>query len=227
MDSDVLPLSNLDYLFEAMDRHVLQNNLAFLGKREPANGGSFVLSPRGGALKVAHDLIARKERSAWNEAVGWGVDAASTPQFQYPTTKVGDRASWEFFGADGDQGLLYYWMKFVERDASFVSTVGTVWHWGPKTNRSRALHRLPPTLLTADSDPDLLPTFLGKVASAEDSIKAAGIDIPPGICFEKHKFCVGQRRPRRDFFHFTGSRKPWGAFSPLLLRWLPRVIRQP
>jgi hypothetical protein len=217
MDSDVLPLANLDYLFEAMDRRVLRCNVAFMGKREPANGGAFVLSPRSGALRLVHDLIVRKEHSEWNESVGWGVDASTTPEFKYPTTKVGDRASWDFFGADGDQGLLYYWMKFVERDVSFVSTVGTASHWGPKSNSTRALSGLPPPLLTSDSDPQLLPTFLGKVPSVENAIKAAGIDIPPGICFEKHKFCVGQRRPRRDFFHFTGSRKPWGAFFNALL----------
>jgi hypothetical protein len=215
MDSDVLPLANLDYLFEAMDQHVLRRNVAFMGKREPANGGSFVLSPRSGALRLVHDLIVRKEHSEWNETVGWGVDAISTAEFKYPTTTtVGDRASWEFFGADGDQGLLYYWMKFVERDATFVSTVGTAWHWGStSSNSTRAVSILPPPLLTSDSDPHLLPTFLGKVPSVENAIKAAGIDVPPGICFEKHKFCVGQRRPRRDFFHFTGSRKPWGAFA--------------
>jgi hypothetical protein len=215
MDSDVLPLANLDYLFEAMDTQVLRRNVAFMGKREPANGGSFVVSPRNGALRLVHDLIVRKEHSEWNETVGWGVDAISTPEFTYPTTttKVGERASWEFFGADGDQGLLYYWMKFVERDVSFVSTVGTAWHWGPTSNSTRALIGLPPPVLTSDSDPHLLPAFLGKVPSVEKAIQAAGIEIPPGICFEKHKFCVGQRRPRRDFFHFTGSRKPWGAFA--------------
>jgi hypothetical protein len=219
LDSDVLPLANLDYLFLAMDRHVLRRNVAFMGKREPANGGSFVLSPRSGALRLVHDLIVRKERAEWNETVGWGVDAISTPEFKYPTTTtVGERASWDFFGADGDQGLLYYWMKFVERDVSFVSTVGTASHWGSKTNSTRAPTGLPPPLLTSDSDPQLLPTFLGKVPSVQKAIQAAGIDVPPGICFEKHKFCVGQRRPRRDFFHFTGSRKPWGAFALLRLR---------
>jgi hypothetical protein len=210
MDSDVLPLANLDYLFDAIDHRVLRHNVAFLGKREPANGGSFILSPRSGALRLVHDIIARKERTVWNDTVGWGVDASSTPQFTYPTSKLGDRTSWDFFGADGDQGLLYYWMKFVEQDVSFVSTVGTVWHWG--RSESDQVH-IPPPVLSSESDPQLLPTFLGKVPSAENAIKAAGIDLPPSICFEKHKFCVGQRRPRRDFFHFTGSRKPWGALE--------------
>lgn len=189
LDSDLLPLSNLDYLFDLIDDGVLRQNVAFVGKAEPANGGSFLLTPRLGALPEIHQLIWNKEHTPWNVTMGWGHEMI--PPDRYVTSSLGERHLWDFFGSDGDQGLLYYWIKYVEKDASFIWNNGRIEHWGIGKEEEEA-------------DQQSKVVFLGSHKNAFQNLT-----LPESICFDGASWCAGQRRPRRDFFHFTGDRKPW------------------
>jgi hypothetical protein len=105
LDADILPLSNLDFMFDLMDRGILRKNVCFFTTRTvPMNGGTFILSPFPGALREIDDIIQKKEHSVWNETIG-------------------------FYAADGDQGLLPYWTKYHQKDVSIIRFDGVIEHW--------------------------------------------------------------------------------------------------
>jgi len=112
LDSDVVPLLSLDYLFEYSDRlGVLQENVVVQGPNDPANGGTFMVAPRRGDLQRIGAILRRKERRVRETQqfdrdghLGWGCRLREW---------VGTRKSgqgWTFFAADGDQGKFWkYW----------------------------------------------------------------------------------------------------------------------
>lgn len=59
IDGDVMPLNNMDYLFELSDgpNAVLKPNVVLAGSTEPANGGFFMFQPNNTAYKEMRQLM--------------------------------------------------------------------------------------------------------------------------------------------------------------------------
>lgn len=187
LDADIVLFGSLDYLFELSVGGVLKENVVIAGHSEPANGGFFMLAPKTDSHQRIMGIIRDKEaRGAllpyphFDTKLGWGHE------FLNDTWKLinGKKSQlWDFHGGFADQGLLYYWVKYVEKSVSVVERQ-TVFNWGEN-------------ITTND-------VFL------ESRIDLVDIEnrAQPRTCWNvmRGKACLP---PHRDYFHFTGKKKPW------------------
>lgn len=203
MDSDILPLTNLDYLFHLSDPEeksmptILRPNIMQATMAEPSNGGFFVMRPFPGAYERLQAVIERQKIEGqslkyphFNLRRGWGH---SFIKFNDNWQAIKEsRTTWKFHGAFVDQGLLYYFFKYYLQDASAI--VGNrVMNWLP----GEELHvpRLDDSLVEGT----LLQFSSGPSYSFEKSC------LSP----ERHTWDFNCYPPYRDVFHYKGTNKPW------------------
>ena len=113
MDADVMPLTNLDYLFHLSDLDgLLKENVVVTSAMEPANAGFFMVTPKSGDFEELSQIVETRERDAlnitskykFNETIGWGhVMAPPNDGYKLRNGKTG--FLWNFLFAYSDQGL--------------------------------------------------------------------------------------------------------------------------
>lgn len=145
MDADLMPRCNLDYLFELSEpeQHeeeeanwahqtqppppppLLKQTLILSWQQEAANAGFFMMTPNLDDWQSLQRAVRRKEERAlrlpwphWEEDVGWGHRIVPPDYWRGSNgTKL---TKWNWFSVHSDQGLLYYWPKYVKRNVSIV-----------------------------------------------------------------------------------------------------------
>ena len=139
LDSDVLPLKNMDYAFDAVDASAPD---AFgAGASEPAQAGWFLATPsaatRDALLAPAYRLGFRDKRfnhghgGPGSSGSGW----SGAPLGAWRTQR-GEGRGWHFNGARGDQGLMYQYARFASRGALRVFFPDRVETWPNATTPS-------------------------------------------------------------------------------------------
>lgn len=184
MDGDVMPLGNLDYLFDFSLRGILKENVVVAGALEPANGGFFMLQP--GDYESLQEIIYRREELSLNSAaeykgykfdVGLGWGHKIQPPDQWVARRPSERGTnWTFHFAFSDQGLLYHWVKYYKRSVSIIFA-DKVENWANSSTGEVRLERV------------LHKPFIN--------------NSKPRIHFEN-----ACRKFMCDFMHFAGSKKP-------------------
>lgn len=212
MDADSLPINNLDYLFDLSDRGAespLQPNAIVAGVIEPANGGLFMLEPKTSALveinqivkaRVARSAKKLKEGKEWNDAVfdtvlGWGHEILPPDCWESNKEKS---YNWTFHAPFSDQGLLYYYAKYVRQNTSFILADRTQ-KWSTNITTGE------PMMVSEVKNPFLdiaRPVYGFKLKDTRCSKWAGG------------KVKNGCPKPYDDFVHFSGVRKPWNVGVP-------------
>jgi hypothetical protein len=117
MDGDVMPVSNLDYLFELSDDNkygpgnsTLKENLVVSGPWEPSNAGFFMLAPKAGEYEAITEIINKRQDKAkdivkgikFDKVEGWGHKIEAPDQWE---SRKGKGNHWDFHFAFSDQGL--------------------------------------------------------------------------------------------------------------------------
>jgi hypothetical protein len=195
LDSDVMPLCNMDYMFEMSEPSrvgegetseppLFNENVVLAWKREPAQGGFFMFAPGPGKYSDMEQIIRRREEEVlnmsypyWDTEIGWGHRFNKETDFW--RSPGGRGALWDWHGAFADQGLIYYWAKYHQKSTSII--IGSeIESWGTDENGVLRLER------TVSGGP--LNNFTCSL-SAHCS-----------------PFCDS---PYQDFNHFTGKKKPW------------------
>lgn len=185
MDGDVMPLGNLDLLFELSVNGTLQENVVMRGLYEPANGGFFLIKP--GTLEDIQRVIAWREETAlqlpyphFDADLGWG-HLLTTPWL----AQKEQGTNWTFLAAFADQGLLYYYTMYHQKSVSFLLRDGTAENW----------QYTPEGTVELRSQVSLL------------NFSVTEISAIPGR-HHNYKF------PLNSFIHFTGVAKPWMRGGP-------------
>jgi len=107
MDGDVIPLCNLDYLFELSGSGVLKPNLVIAARHSPANGGFFMMTPEAGDFQLIQQIIQTRESKPFDKVEGYGH--VITPPDEW--AKRGERGRyWDFHGGPSDQGLCKFYL---------------------------------------------------------------------------------------------------------------------
>jgi len=201
-DSDIIPICNLDYLFEVMssgsesegnsnaNSASMRKNLVIAWKNEPSSGGFFILTPGKGQLSELNGIIRRQAasehaRTKWppfDEFEGWGHNIT------WKNIKGTVSNKWDFYGAFADQGLLLMWTKYVKRDVSIVNN-GIVEHWADQDGGGEV------AMIGTSSTADLI--------DAQSCSNVGALQRGPGTLWS--------HAPYRDFHHFIGKSKPWFA----------------
>jgi hypothetical protein len=149
MDADVLPLGNLDYLFHKSDNKLgepsIRPNMILAGSLEPANGGFFMIEPNLRALgEITETVKNRVDRArqinatdaqSWkvkqfDPLIGWGHTILSPDRWE-SNKKYG--RNWTFHAPYSDQGLLYYYAKYVRQNTTIVFA-NRLQHWGSNSS---------------------------------------------------------------------------------------------
>ncbi|GAX26680.1 hypothetical protein FisN_2Hh377 [Fistulifera solaris] len=196
MDADVMPLTNLDYLFSLSttdDR--IKDNWVVAGPIAPANGGFFLLRPTPGAFERVAALLREQTTShnrtrLFDSIQGWGHAVGPSDYWETRTGKRG--REWTFYAAHADQGFLYHWVKYEQKNVTIV--VGaTVQNWGCCDEHGQV--QLESTFPLRDFD----------LHSTNHTVSWQR--KPPPTCWSvPRKECLPIYG---DFIHFGGKRKPW------------------
>jgi alpha-N-acetylglucosamine transferase len=182
LDSDVIPLNNLDYMFEKSTgpNATLEENVVIAYKMEPSSGGFFMLKPNKDDYLEVTKIIERVEKLGYhfNETTGWGHEITA-PDYWQSFHQIGRK--WDFYGSFTDQGLLYHWTKYVKKKVSIVIGRDSVQMWNADENDNAKMVR-------KQKQSDIFGDVqkYGKVSSNE--MRAF---------------------PYTDFKHFTSRTKPW------------------
>jgi hypothetical protein len=129
LDADVMPLCNLDYYFDLTKRGIFGPNMIASGRREPCQGGFFLLSPEKGDWETIQQF------HYINTTHGFGQpleEPAQALDINY--------TQWDWYGAKDDQGLLYHWVRYVKKNVTVVNK-SRVQQWGEKDDKRVQLVR--------------------------------------------------------------------------------------
>jgi lipopolysaccharide biosynthesis glycosyltransferase len=193
LDADVMPLCNLDYLFHLSERGILKENMILAGNNEPSNGGFMMLRPGPGEHQKLRDIIEERDarimatpNKTFDEVVGWG-HVIQPPDYWRTRYNRKRGTFWNFTTAYGNQGLMFYWVKYVKKSASLF--IGNeVENWGPPVNSN-------------DSNPVLEATLI-------DVLK--GHECPSTLSFPRDKYRKAPYDMEGQMRHFDGKLgKPW------------------
>lgn len=196
MDGDVLPRTNLDYIFEKSMSGVFRENLVLAGSVEPASGGFFMLKPSPGDFELVQQIIHDSHVRGmalpyphWDDEVGWGHKIEAPDYYDQLKDKSG--TLWNFYGSHADQGLLYHWVKYVKKSVTVVLGGSTV-DWIPHPNGT--MHRVE------------------GLSNLDELVQGERIS-----CWAMQNNFRKCRPPHSDFMHFTGKKKPWILGPPVNL----------
>lgn len=186
LDSDVLPLCNLDYLLDLSEKGVLKETVLHAMYEDPVNAGMFVITPKPGYYEEIQSIIQKHgipSKENWNPKVGWGDESV---EYRLWNSKQG--SGWDFYCADADQGLLLYWARFFRQDVSIIVGDKIEHYSGTSMETTSSYSLLPYSCQT--------PLQKGKgnrdMTFAKNAIpRAASLPV------------------YQDFFHMVGYSKAW------------------
>ena len=194
LDSDIMPLCNMDYMFEmsepllllegkTFEPPLLKENVVISWRREAGHAGFFMLAPGPGKYNDLEQIIRRREEEAlnmsypyWDPEIGWGHRFNQETDF-WRSQSGTSGTLWNWWASFADQGLIYYWAKYHEKSVSII--IGPeIENWGIDESGVLRVER------TVTGGP------LTKFS------------------------CLSQRitspcSPYRDYVHFAGKKKPW------------------
>lgn len=116
LDADVMPINNLDFMFEKSVGHdkQLENNTILAFNNEPANGGFFMLTPNKDDYIEIKKIIMKREAEGYDFDAEKGFGHVITPPDKWISLFESGR-KWDFYASFSDQGLLYHWTKYVKK----------------------------------------------------------------------------------------------------------------
>lgn len=198
LDADLIPLYNMDYIFELSQTGALRPNLMLASRGEPCNTGVFLMHPTPGAWDSLQDIVAQHHIAArslpyphFDKRMGWGHNHFAAGDTWEGILKSGQ--AWSFHAAHSDQGLWYYWAKYILQDTSIL--IG---------NRLQHVYPGP------NGQPLIVNDTLDALAAAEPE---------PVVDIFNCRRASGPNRDfrcnvlYRGFAHFMGDKKPW-LFPP-------------
>ena len=208
LDADLIPLANLDYLFHLSDPEhtqtptMLRPNVIMATRGEPCNTAFFMVEPRLERYELLQMAIERQHEAGrtlpyphFDKREGWGHNFQEAGDFwksRFRTKKL-----WNFHAAHSDQGLMYYYAKYLIQDTTIV-IADKLQHWAPRTdggNEGKDYRLTKPQLLSEEKG-----TLTE--ASPVPLVWQYHCDRDPDGAWN----CPA---PYRHLAHFWGKEKPW------------------
>ena len=214
LDCDLMPLVNLDYIFELTENGVLRPNMIFATRGEPANAGWFVLEPLPGEFDRLNQILEQKSKEGaampyphfdWKNGFGHHFQKAGDVWEAVEKNGTG----WRFHAGWSDQGLLYYWTKYYLQDVSCII--------GNKVHNHVPNDYYDPKTIQQNN------TSIPKIQSTNwfllDKYTPTPIAKPRG-CNDPMSCLV----PYNNWKHFSGNSKPWQKdYNAMQRDWAGKV----
>jgi hypothetical protein len=193
LDADLIPLGNLDYLFNLSDvedrEHgpLFKENFIIPTSIVPSLGCFFILKPEVGAWEQIQQMVFDAQVNAFKQGMHFDIVNGFGHQIQHPDywedKNGGRRQNWTFYAAYFDQGMLYHWAKYVKKSVSIAFSNDRVENWGALMNGTIHLER----------------TLLKPFANYSRPV---------------HKWDRPCRQSLCDHAHFAAGNKPWTKGPP-------------
>lgn len=217
LDADIMPLCNLDYIFHGSENRSengamgWEENLLIPGPKVPSGAGNFMVNPQPGDWERLKSTIKKQKERAktlpyphFDIYSGWGFNFKEHNTFwrDYVGRKF---TKWDFYGAHIDQGLLYYFVRFIKgtysiafiRQKNFKHSLIESY----AENGQEVTHRLSIT----DEN------------RAQISCLPQNVRNPRQLRYTHHPWYGGSfaKFPfHSDFLHFYHKSKPWNQEPP-------------
>ena len=213
LDADIVPLTNLDYLFHLSDPDymdvptLLKPNFIMATKGEPCNTAMFIVEPSKESFEKYEDVVRRQHEIArtlpyphFDRKEGWGVNFRRKvlKKHNYWESYSQNNTHWRFHAGHSDQGLMYYLMRFVLKEFSVV--IGNKHqNWSPSEKEN-------------NDEADIESVTFDALAPYEGNVT-----MYQNFCNEP-KDRLGKRTlnmlfkchpPYSSFAHYSGKKKPW------------------
>ena len=192
LDGDIIPLANLDFLFELSMDGALKEDVLLKTLSEPSHGGFFMLKP--GTLEVVQSIMEERERKAktlpspyFDVVDGWGHVMVEEEKWILPKWQD---TNWTFYAAFADQGLLYHYTRFVRKSVSVIAISKNVVEQYEENEQGIVplVEEIPNREFFGQVDANIIE------------------ELTPNL---------GERNtPKSWMKHFTGTKKPWMAGGP-------------
>jgi hypothetical protein len=209
LDGDMIPLTNLDYYFYLSDPDykdlptVLQPNFIMATQREPCNTGMFMVEPSEDAFEQYEDVVRRQHEKAktlpypyFDYKQGWGHDFRKHGDYWESLHQKSSK--WKFHASHSDQGLMYYFVKYVRQNVS-IAIGDKIQNWRQGQNGSHL--------------PELESETLGVLAKYQGELLRYqwSCDKPreEARVSDVEHFWWRCRPPYDSTAHFMGNTKPW------------------
>ena len=214
LDSDVMLLASLDYMFELSepeistspegglsdtntDAPILMENVIISWINEPCHGGFFMLKPDHDDYLRAQEIIHQTEvaalEQAWphfDEELGFGHKIGLEDPW-IGSTHYHERVTgtnWTWHGAFADQGFLYHWVKYEKKNVSIINGY-RIDNYSEDSLTGKILKN---TLYNKGKD-GILNRYSANFGDKNLKLGIYGPNVAPLI----------------DFKHFIGRTKPW------------------
>jgi Alpha-N-acetylglucosamine transferase len=206
LDSDLIPMTNLDYIFHLSDPDytllptLLKPNFIIATREEPCNTGMFMVEPSKDAFQKYTNIVNLQKKNAktlsypyFDFQEGWGHRFGQGDYWE-SIRKKGNR--WKFHASHSDQGLMYYFTKYVQQEVS-IAIGDRIQNW------KRGSGDLP----EKESDThDVLAQYQGDLLRVQYLC-----DIDPEEALKRDAddnrwTCTP---PYNSIAHFMGNTKPW------------------
>lgn len=199
MDSDLIPTTNLDYIFVASTKGIIHENFVVQGKYSPVNGGFFMLTPSVNDYEYVQKLIREKEEETEDESFDIRIGWDNYGRIGLWKGSLEKGYDWTFNAASSDQGLLYYYTKYYFNGGAKKRNNNN----NHSTNGGRGVSI---QMLTTIKH---YTTEGNTTSTSTSSLSSSLFDDQPAHCFGM--ICDGVWG---HFVHFYGSHKPWYVAYP-------------
>jgi len=203
LDADIMPLTNLDYLFHLSDPEyketptVLKPNFIMATREEPCNTGMFFVEPSSKAFREYKEVVHRQHEKGkklpyphFDKSEGWGYDFRKNSDYWEAVHKKGGNG-WHWHASHSDQGLMYYLAKWVFKNSSIA--IGD------------RIQNLKPA--NEDGKVEIESDEAGVLAKYQPKILEYQWNCNSDKTEEKYLWrCTP---PYEAFAHFMGNKKPW------------------
>mmetsp|Transcript_54136 Transcript_54136/g.61230 ORF Transcript_54136/g.61230 Transcript_54136/m.61230 type:complete len:496 (+) Transcript_54136:96-1583(+) len=204
LDGDIMPRSNMDYIFHLSRKGVLRPNLILATRGEPCNTAMFMVTPSESnwermqsIIKRRHDEVAKMPHPHFDFNIGWGWNFMENDTPWEAIDKKGWK--WRYHAGHSDQGLMYYYSKFAIQDTSIV--IGhRLQNWIPGDGKPKKI--LESEFLAEIKNKtllDMLPPNESRINFNCNGARKRG-DAGWWVC---------EDLPYKHFVHFSGNDKPW------------------
>jgi lipopolysaccharide biosynthesis glycosyltransferase len=206
LDSDIIPMTNLDYFFHLSDPDytllptLLKPFFIMATREEPCNTGMFMVEPSKHAFQEYINIVNLQKEKAktlpypyFDFQNGWG-HSFDHGDYWESIRKKGNR--WKFHASHSDQGLMYYFVKYVQKEVS-IAIGDRIQNW------KKGLGDVP----EMESDTHgVLAKYQGNLLRVQYLC-----DISPQEAFKRDAddnrwACTP---PYNSIAHFMGKTKPW------------------
>ena len=182
----------------------LKGTVILSWQNEASNAGFFMMTPSMDDWNLLQQAIERHEQQVlkmdypyWDEDVGWGHTITPPDYWRGMKDPTKKNHKWKWFSVHSDQGLLYYFAKYIKKDVSII--IGDeIETWSTGTTRKHA-----------HSGGDSIE----QQQQQQQSVQLENIQSNLFDRFSCRLGRGGNRNrlppPYSDLHHFTGTNKPW------------------